>query len=214
MFGHRLGRKTLREVAAIATPDTVLRWYRELVSRKYDGSGKRAPGRPQAATEIVHLIVEMATTNSKWGYTRIRGALRNLGYEIGRNTIKRILKEQGIDPAPMRRQPWSTFIKAHLGSIVAADFFTVEVLELFGIVRFYVLFVIDIASRRVEIGGITRCPNGLWMEQIARNLLDAREGFLLGKRYLILDRDPLYTSEFREAIERAGVNVLRLPALP
>jgi putative transposase len=213
VLGKKLGRKALAEVATIATPETILRWYRNLVAKKYDGSARREPGRPRTAAEIVRLLVEMATRNTGWGYTRLRGALRNVGYAVGRNTIKRILKEQGIDPAPLRRRrySWATFIKAHLSALAAADFFTFEVLSWAGLVRYHVLFVIDLASRRVEIGGISRCPDGLWMEQVARNLLDAGDGFLLGKRHLILDRDPLYTREFRAALKRGGVEVLRLP---
>jgi transposase InsO family protein len=212
-LGKLIGRKGLGEVATIATPETILRWYRELVSKKYDGSARRGPGRPRTATEIVRLLVEMATRNTTWGYTRLRGALKNVGYVVGRNTIKRILKEQGIEPAPLRRRQytWATFIKAHLSAITAADFFTVEVLSWAGLVRYHVFFVIDLRSRRVEIGGISRRPDGVWMEQMARNLLDATDGFLLGKRYLILDRDPLYTLEFRDAMKRRGVEVLRLP---
>jgi len=213
VLGKKLGRKALAEVATVATPDTILRWYRELVAKKYDGSARRGAGRPRTATEIVRLLVEMATRNTSWGYTRLRGALKNVGYAVGRNTIKRILKEEGIEPAPQRRRQysWATFIKAHLSAIAAADFFTVEVLSWAGLVRYHVFFVIDLARRRVEIAGISSCPDGLWMEQVARNLLDVSDGFLLGKRYLILDRDPLYTREFRAAMKRGGVEVLRLP---
>ena len=107
---------------------------------------------------------------------------------------------------------WATFIKAHVEAIAAADFFTVEVVSWFGLVRYQVLFLIDIARRRVEIAGITRNADGEWTDQIARNLLDVEEGFLPGKRYLLLDRDPLYTMEFRTALERGGVEVVRLPA--
>jgi putative transposase len=110
-----------------------------------------------------------------------------------------------------KQYSWATFIKAHLSAITACDFFTVEVLRWTGLVRYHVFFLIDLASRRVEIGGISRCPDGEWMEQVARNLLDAVDGCLVGKRYLILDRDPLYTQEFREAVKRGGVEVLRLP---
>jgi transposase len=129
-----VGQKALGEVASIATPDTILRWYRELVANKYDGSPKRGPGRPGTAGEIVQLLVEMATRNTTWGYTRLRGALKNVGHEVGRNTIKRILKERGIEPAPVRRgrYSWATFIKAHLSRMAAADLFTVEVLSLMG----------------------------------------------------------------------------------
>ncbi len=192
---------------------TILRWYRELVAKKYEGSARRGHGRPRTAAEIIRLLVEMARRNTGWGYTRLRGALKNVGYTVGRNTIKRILKEQGIEPAPLRRRKysWATFIKAHLSAISAADFFTVEVLTWVGLVRYHVFFVMDLASRRVEIAGISRCPDGLWMEQVARNLLDEADGFLFGKRYLILHRDPLYTCEFRAAMKRGGVEVLRLP---
>jgi len=213
-LGKALGRKTPQEVASIASPETILRWYRELVAKKYDGSKKRGPGRPRKPGEIVRLLLRMALENPRWGYTRLRGALADVGSEIGRTTIKRILLEHGIDPAPIRGKSmsWATFIKAHLGAIAAADFFTVEAASWAGLIRYHVLFLIDIASRKVEVAGITRDPDGVWMDQIARNLLDAEDGFLVGKRYLLLDRDPLYTMEFRRALEGGGVEVMRLPA--
>jgi hypothetical protein len=133
-----------------------------------------------------------ASSGDRWGYTRIKGALKNLGHEVGRNTIKRILKENGIDPAPERgkRMSWTTYIKAHLGVIVGMGFFTVEAMTWLGLARYHVLFAIDIASRKVEILGIAVNPGGPWMEQMARNLVDALDGFLLGKRYVLLDRCP------------------------
>ncbi|MGD0837440.1 MAG: integrase core domain-containing protein [Polyangia bacterium] len=213
VLGHLLGRKLLAKVATIASPDTILRWYRELVAKKYDGGKRRRPGRPRKANEIVELVLRMVRENETWGYTRVRGALKNIGYTIGRSTIKRILREHGIDPAPIRgkRMPWSKFIKAHLGGIVGMDFFSVEVMTLFGLVRVQVLFVIDIGSRLVQIAGIGHDVEGRWMEQMARNLLDVEDGFLRGKRYLILDRDPLYTAAFRRIMKDAGVKVVRLP---
>jgi transposase InsO family protein len=155
----------------------------------------------------------MAKENPRWGYTRLRGALGNVGHTIGRNTIKRILSEQGLDPAPerRRRQSWATFIKAHLGAIAATDFLTAEVLTFYGLVRVHILFVIDLATRTVEIAGITRHPNAAWMQQVARNLVDGEEGFLKGKRYLLMDRDALFTAEFRRTVEAAGVKAVRLP---
>ncbi len=146
--------------------------------------------------------------------TRLRGALKNLGHELGRNTIKRILADHGIAQAPERGKSmsWSTFIKAHWGAIAAADLFTVEVLNPFGLVRYHVVFVIDIATRCVCIGGITSEPNGEWMKQVARNLTDMWDGFLLGKRYLIHDRDPLFTELVRRLLRDSGVKPLRLPA--
>jgi transposase InsO family protein len=209
--GNKLGRKVLAKVATIATPETILRWYRELVAKKYDGSKRRGPGRPRKRGKIAELVLKIAREN-EWGYTRIKGALQNLGYKVGRGTIQRILRENGIDPAPLRGMSWGTFIKAHLGAIVGMDFFTVEVATLVGLIRYHVLFVIDIGSRTVDIAGIGRDPGGGWMEQMARNLVDAQDGFLRGKRYLIIDRDPLYTAAFRGILRRAGVKAVRLPA--
>jgi transposase len=138
-LGKALGRKALQQVATIATPDTILRWYRELVAAKYDGNKKRGPGRPRKAAEIVRLLLEMATRNTGWGYTRLRDALNNLGYKIGRTTVQRILSEHGIEPAPARKRQysWVTFIKAHLGVIAGMDFFTVEVVTALGLVRYH-----------------------------------------------------------------------------
>ena len=196
------------------TPDTILRWYRELIARKYDGVVRRGAGRPGTAPSIQELIVRLATENPSWGYTRILGALQSLGHEVGRNTIKRILREHGLEPAPSRgkRMAWGTFLKAHLGEIAAADLFTVEVLTLTGLVRYVVLFVIDIKTRRVQIAGIVREPYGAWMKQIARSLTDHVDGFLVGMRYLIHDRDPLFTAEFVELLHGAGVKCVKLPA--
>ena len=107
-----IGRKGLFEITTLVTPDTLLRWYRRLIAKKYDGSRTRSPGRPKTASEIEGLIVRMARDNPRWGYTRIRGALHNLGHEIGRNTIKRILLESGFDPARFRSRgmSWKTFL--------------------------------------------------------------------------------------------------------
>lgn len=208
-----VGRKALKGLSSIVTPDTLLRWYRELIARKYDGSKRRGPGRPRTRELIRELVVKMARENLGWGNTRIRGALRNLGHEIGRTTIQRILAEHGIDPAPVRtgRGSWRTFLNSHFGVIAAADFFTVEVLTLHGLLRYFVLFFIDLGSRRVEIAGISHSPCGEWMQQIARNLTDPDDGFLVGTRYLIHDRDPLFTHDFREILETSGVETVRLP---
>jgi len=101
---RKVGRRRLFDVGPIVTPDTLLRWYRRLVARKYDGSSTRRPGRPKTAAEIERLVLTMARENLSWGYTRIGGALYNLGHEIARSTIKRMLDEKGIDPAPERRK--------------------------------------------------------------------------------------------------------------
>jgi len=209
-----IGRNGLFEIARLVTPDTLLRWHRRLIAKKYDGSTSRTAGRPKTAVEIEQLIIRMAGDNPCWGYTRIRGALRNLGHEIGRNTIKRILLDNGFDPAPHRKKgmSWETFLKAHWGAIAATDFFSVEVLTRKGLVRYFVLFLIDLHTRRVKIAGIVPQPNGEWMKQIARNLTDADDGFLNGARHLIHDRDPLFTEAFRELLKSCGVQTVKLPA--
>jgi putative transposase len=129
--GKPLGRKLLAEMATLATPDTILRWYRERVAAKYDGSrARRGPGRPRSHEEKVAALLTIARQNPSWGYTRLRGALENLRLDLGRSTIQRILREPGIEPAPLRGKamPWGTFLRAHWGEIAAADFFSVEVL--------------------------------------------------------------------------------------
>ena len=131
----------LREVASIVTPNTILAWHRKLIARKYDGSSKRGPGRPRVAEEIPELTVRMARDNPGWGYTTINGALFNLGHTVARETVRNILKEHGIVPAPERRKriPWSMFLKSHWNSMAAADFFTVEVWSPVGLTRYYVV---------------------------------------------------------------------------
>ena len=200
-----------RRLARTAKPLGRARVHRELVAAKYDGSAKRSPGRPRIAKEIRKLIVEMANNNPLWGYTRIQGALSNLGFTVGRSTIKRVLVENGIDPGGQRPMKWSTFLKAHWGAIAATDFFTVEVVTWRGLVRYFALFVIDLKTRRIEIAGIAASPERTWMSQIARNLTDCDEGFLRGFRDLIHDRDPLFTKAFESTLESSGVRSVRLP---
>jgi len=117
-----LGRKALRELGTIVTPDTLLRWHRELVARKWTFVvERRRPGRPRIRAELVTLVVRMATENRSWGYTRIQGAMANLRYKLGRGTIRTILKDHGVEPAPERGQgmPWSVFLKAHWKALAA-----------------------------------------------------------------------------------------------
>jgi len=190
----------------------LLRWHRQLVARKYDWSKNRRPGRSKTAVDIQDLILTMSRENPRWGYTRIRGALDNLGHEIGRNTIKRILLENGFDPIRRRGMSWKTFLNAHWGAIAATDFFSVEVLTRSGLIRYFVFFVIDLKTRRIEIAGILPGPNGEWMSQIARNLTDCETGFLNEARYLIHDRDPLFTRAFREILKSSDVETVKLPA--
>ena len=156
----------------------------------------------------------MAEENPGWGYARLRGALANLGHEIGRGTIAEILKQSGMEPAPERdkKRTWGEFLRAHWEVLGATDFFTVEVWTMGGLVRYHVLFVIRLASRKVNIVGIIPEPDGEWMKQMARNLTDCEDGFLLGCRYLIHDRATLFTGEFPTILESVGAKSVRLPA--
>jgi transposase InsO family protein len=156
----------------------------------------------------------MATENPTWGYMRIRDALYHVGCDVARSTVADILSEQGLDPAPGRakRMSWKAFLRAHWGAICAADFFTVEVLTLRGLIRYHVLFVMELRSRRVHVAGIIEQPHSDWILQVARNLLDTADGFLRSQRYLLIDRDPLFTREFRDLLRSGGVEPVRLPA--
>ncbi len=149
----------------------------------------------------------MARSNPRWGYTRIRGALANLGFDVGRNTIAHILKENGIHPAPVRGNTltWAQFLQSDWGNVAATDFFAVETLTPVGLVRYMVLFVIDLKTRKIEIAGIQRDPDGSWMQQIAKNLTDAFSGFLRGCRLRIHDRDPRFTDAFRKLLRDEGI---------
>jgi putative transposase len=155
----------------------------------------------------------MAEENPGWGYTRIIGALRNLGHQVSRGTVANVLEENGIDPAPLRgkRTKWSTFLKAHWKTLVASDFFSVEVWRLSGLTTYYVLFFIQISTRTVKIAGITAYPDTAWMVQMARNITDSETGMLVGKRTLIIDRDTMYCEAFRHLLEQSGTAIIRLP---
>jgi len=212
----KLGWRTLQQLRTMVTPATLLAWHRRLIAEKYDGGKRRGPGRPRTKDEIQQLVVRMAIENRDWGYRRIQGALANLAHEVGRGSIANILKEHGLEPAPERERKttWKEFLCRQREVIVAADFFTVEAWTRHGLTRFLVLFLIDLSTRRVEIAGVTRSANGLWMSQVARNLSDAAEGFLIGKRYFIHDRDPLFTEEFSEILQASGIKSVKLPPCP
>jgi putative transposase len=134
-IGHRLGLKALGEVATAPLPDTILGWYRRLVTRKFDGSRRRAPGRPPIGKEIEDLIVRMAKENRSWGYDRIVGALANLDHQVSDQTVGNVLRRHGIPAAPVRKRTttWAEFIRAHVAVLAGTDFFTVGVLTLRGL---------------------------------------------------------------------------------
>ena len=208
--GRRLGRRVLRQVATIVTPDTILRWHRHLIARKWTFEPKR-PGRPGIMREISSLILRMATENPTWGYTRIQGALKNLGHDVARSTVAKVLKDHGIPPTPGRPSSWRTFLQAHWGQIAGADFFTSEVWTPRGLITYYTLFVIDLRSRRVHVAGSTPTPDAGFMAQAARRLTDAVDGCLVGHGVLICDRDSKWTEGFRRILQDAGVRIVLTP---
>ncbi len=205
--GKVLGRRLLERIATIVTPDTIMRWHKRLIAAKWSYPSNRV-GRPGIMKLIRSLIVRMATENSGWGYRRIQGELKKLDHRVARSTIANTLREHGIPPSPQRPTSWRTFLRAHADVIAAADFFTTEVWTARGLVTHYILFVIQHATRAVQIAGITSNPDGEFMAQVARNLTSHDNGFLSGMRYLILDNDTKFTAQFQRILQDAGVAVV------
>jgi putative transposase len=175
----------------LVTPRTLLRWHQALVRRKWrHAPGQR--GRPKLPAEVRELVVRLARENPRWGHRRICGELAKLGLRVSPTSIRRLLARARLEPAPRRSGPsWREFLRAQAASIVACDFFTVESVFLR---RYYVLFFIAHASRRVWLAGCTANPTGAWVTQQARNLgLDFSDE---GTRVLIRDRDSKYSGAF------------------
>ena len=200
----------LNRIATIVTPDTLMRWHRWLIAPKWTYAAKRV-GRPGLMKKIAALIVRMARENSSWGYCRIQGELRAVGHRVAPSTIAKVLKDNGMRPAPERPSSWRSFLKAHWDQITGMDFFTTEVWTPRGLRTCYVLFLIELETRRVHVAGVTTNPHGAFMAQVARNLTDAVDGFLNGHRFVICDRDSCFTAQFRGILEAAGVEVIRTP---
>jgi hypothetical protein len=199
----------------IVRPATILTWFRQLAAKKYDSSEvRRKRGRPRKANDIRQLVLKLAAENIGWGYTKIRDALRGLKIEIGRTTVADILADAGIEPAPERgrKRTWKQFIRSHWETLYACDFFSVETLGVFGTVRVLIFFVIELESRAVHIAGVRVHPDGAWLAQTARNLLDPNDGFLRNATHLIHDRDPLFTSAWTKLLESGGVKCVPIPA--
>ena len=209
---HALGRHALNALDTLVTPDTLLRWHREQVARKWTHA-RRGVGRPATARAVVDLVLRMAEENPSWGYDRIVGALSNLEHYVSPTTVRNILNRHGIVPAPERKKhtSWSTFLKAHWALIWATDFFTVEVWTLRGLTTHYMLFVIHLASRQVHVAGITARPDAHFMSQVARQLTDSFDGPLVGARFLIMNRDTKFTAAFKASLRREGVESVLCP---
>ena len=184
--------------AFVVTPATILRWHRDLVRRRWTYPKL---GRPPIADQARELVLRLAVENSRWGYLRIVGELRHLGIRVSASTVQRVLRQAGLGPAPRRGGPnWSTFLRTQAHGVLACDFFTVEMLWLR---RLYVLFFIELGSRRVHLAGITPAPNGAWVAQQARNLTMTTD--LAPARFLIRDRDTKFTRAFDEVFGSEGI---------
>jgi len=209
-----MGRKHMNQYVSIFQPETLLKWFRRLIAKKFDGSKKRKRhGRPPIPKEIEDLIISIAKDNPFWGYDKIMGALANLDHVVSDTTIGRILEKHGLSPAPdrIRKTTWKQFIKSHKHVLLATDFFTTEIWNKFGIATYYVLFFIHIETREIVIAGATEHPNAEWVEQCARNITDSETPFE-NMRYLIRDRDSKYTEYFDKIFRDAGINPIKLPA--
>jgi putative transposase len=202
--------KQLREVIRLVQPETVLKWHRELVRRKWTHKRKQAGGRPRTDREIEQLVVQLARENSDWGYGKIKGELAKLGHDMSRETIANILARHGIPPAPERgtSPSWRHLMTHYKDQLLACDFFTVETLFLQTI---YVLFSIEVGSRRVHFAGCTTHPNATWVTQQARHMVWELEGRDPPIRFLIHDNDKSFTEAFDTVFRAEGIDVIHTP---
>ena len=191
----------------IVRPETLLRWHRGLVRRKWSYRRTGRPGRPPVEPDLRALIVRLGRENPRWGYQRIRGELLKLGIRISATTVRTILLRSGLNPAPRRGGPtWTQFLRSQAAGILATDFFTVETI---GLKTLYVLFFIELSTRRVRLAGVTEHPDSAWGTQQARNL--AIEERLSGVRFLVRDRDAKFPGPFDAVLRGEGVRVIRTP---
>jgi putative transposase len=210
--GFGRGAKTkLNEVLLLFKPDTVLKWHRDLVRRKWTFNNKPTIGRPVTNLELQELLLRLARENPGWGYSKLHGELLKLGYTIGRSTVRDILKRQHIAPAPERVKnggSWSNLLSHYGQQILATDFFTVETALL---KTLHALFFIEIGSRRVHFAGCTEHPTAEWVTQQARQLTWTLQDEQNSMRFLIHDRDAKFPPRFDSVFASEGIEILRTP---
>ena len=213
--GKELNDFLLAAIEPTWAPGTIRKWYSDLVGAKYNSVnvGQKKRGRKPVSPEIVEKVLLLAKNNPDWGYEHIAGTMRYLGYDISASTIRNILDSYGIVPDPERRLrgDWFQFIETQQYVTAATDFAQVERLAPHGLVRESLLFFMDIGSREVCLGGIVHNPDSNWTTQIARNMCDMWDGFMLGKKYLIHDRDSLFNRRFDSVFESIGIEIKKLP---
>jgi putative transposase len=172
----------------VVTPTTLLRWHRRLVAKRWTYQAR--VGRPPIGGEIRELVVPLARENPRWGYQRIVGELHGLGYTVSASLVRNLLRHADLGPAGERVGSWRGFLRAQARSMLAVDFFTVETVSLR---RLYVLFYIELGSRRVHLAGCTPNPDGAWVSQQARQLVWTLPERATPVRFLIRDRDSKFT---------------------
>jgi putative transposase len=201
-------RQRWAEVFAV-TPATLLAWHRRLVTRKWDFTSRRRPGRPSTAAAIRKLVIRMAIDNPAWGHRRVQGELVKLGHPIAASTVWQILHDAGIDPAPRRSGPtWRQFLAAQARGILAADFVHVDTVLLR---RLYALIVIEHGTRRAYLAGITAHPDGGWTTRTARNFLMDLGHRAASAKFLIRDRAGQFTGSFDAVFTAEGIRILASP---
>jgi hypothetical protein len=205
------GPTRLDQIFVLFKPATVLKWHRELVRWKWTYKRRRPPGRPRIAPDLEVMILQLAKQNPRWGYSKLHGELCKLGYTVSRSTVRNLLKRRKVPPAPHRARhgtPWRTFLGHYQHQIVACDFFTVETAWLKTI---YVLFFIELGTRRVHLAGCTANPTATWVTQQARQLSWEIQDGAVPVRFLIHDRDAKFPTAFDTVFATEGSTIIRTP---